>query len=310
MISKNTRTVSIIIPTYNRAHLLRRAIQSALVQTYRHFELIVVDDASTDNTEEIIKKLNDPRIRYIRHKTNKGGSAARNTGIKNAQGEFIAFQDSDDEWLLEKLEKQMRVFQSCSDNMGVVYCGFLRWDGRSAVYVPSPKIKVRDGDISSQILCKNFVGTPTLLIRRECFEKIGLFDEQLPRFQDWELVIRLAGKYHFYLIDEPLVMAYVTLEGITNNGAAGTRAREIILERHYKTLSKTPQALADHLYNLGHLKCLNETMAYGRSYFVKSVRVSPGYIKAWTALVLSLFGSKAYKTARRIRQLLWRITKK
>ena len=106
-------TVSIIIPTYNRAHLIGRAIQSVLNQTYQNFEIIVVDDGSTDNTEEMIKEFqkHDKRIKYIRHEKNRGGAAARNTGIKVARGEYIAFQDSDDEWLPEKLEKQMDVFQ-------------------------------------------------------------------------------------------------------------------------------------------------------------------------------------------------------
>lgn len=108
MIEKSEKipTVSVVIPTYNRAHLVGRAIQSVLNQTYQDFEIIVVDDGSTDNTEEVVKSFNDPRIRYIRHDQNRGGSAARNTGIKMARGEYIAFQDSDDEWLPEKLESR------------------------------------------------------------------------------------------------------------------------------------------------------------------------------------------------------------
>jgi len=99
-------TVSVIIPTYNRAHLVGRAIRSVLNQTYQDFEIIVVDDCSTDNTEEIVKGFNDHRIRYMRHDRNRGGSAARNTGIKASQGKYIAFLDSDDEWLLKKAESR------------------------------------------------------------------------------------------------------------------------------------------------------------------------------------------------------------
>jgi len=123
--------VSVIIPTYIRAHVLAKAIQSLLNQTYQDFEIIVVDDGSIDNTEEVVKSFNDPRIRYIRHKENCGGSAARNTGIRAAYGECIAFQDSDDEWLPEKLEKQMQVFENAPAEVGVVYTGFRRIQGRS-----------------------------------------------------------------------------------------------------------------------------------------------------------------------------------
>ncbi len=112
-------TVSVIIPTYNRANLVSRAIKSVLNQTYQDFEIIVVDDCSEDNTEEIVKSFNDSRIRYIKHKKNKGGSAARNTGIKRARGKYIAFLDDDDEWLPSKLEKQIMLFEKLSKHYGV-----------------------------------------------------------------------------------------------------------------------------------------------------------------------------------------------
>lgn len=122
--TEKRRTVSVIIPTYNRAHLLGRAIQSVLAQTYEDFEIIVVDDASTDVTEQVVKSFADDRINYIRHQKNKGGSSARNTGIKAAKGEFIAFLDSDDEWVPKKLEKEINRLQTLSNEVGVFYGGF------------------------------------------------------------------------------------------------------------------------------------------------------------------------------------------
>lgn len=133
-------TVSVILPTYNRAHLVGRAIQSVLDQMYQDFEIIVVDDGSGDNTEEIINGFTDTRIRYVKHQKNKGGSAARNTGIKLAKGKYIAFQDSDDEWLPDKLEKQMKAFKKASDEVGVVYTGFHRIKDGITYYVPSDDI--------------------------------------------------------------------------------------------------------------------------------------------------------------------------
>jgi len=132
-------TVSVIISTYNRAYLIDRFIQSVLNQTYQDFELIVVDDGSTDNTEDIIRQFQekDKRIKYIKHDKNKGGSAERNTGIKNSVGKYIAFQDSDDEWFPEKLEKQMEVFKNTSSKVGVVYTGFWRIKDNKKTYIPT-----------------------------------------------------------------------------------------------------------------------------------------------------------------------------
>lgn len=302
--------VSVILPTYNRAHLLERAIKSVLVQTYQDLELIIVDDASTDNTTDVVKKLNDPRIQYIRHETNKGGSAARNTGIKAARGQFIAFQDSDDEWLWGKLGKQVEIFDSCDNKVGVVYTGFLRWECQSAVYIPQPQIKIREGDISSQILLGNFVSTQTLLVRREHLEKAGFFDEQLPRLQDWELVIRLAKVCHFRLIDEPLVIVYSTPGNITSNKIAGLRALEIILEKHYSMLTNHPKALAIFLYAVGHQKCIHENVKDGRAYFIKSVKVNHRNIKVYIAWLFSLWGKRIYTAFTTLRQFLREIGKK
>src|SRR4030043_1337098 len=110
MMNKAAPTVSVIIPTYNRAHLVGRSIRSVLNQTYQDLEVIVVDDGSKDNTAEIVRGITDPRIVFLKHEKNRGVSAARNTGLKAARGKYIAFQDSDDEWLPQKLEKQLELF--------------------------------------------------------------------------------------------------------------------------------------------------------------------------------------------------------
>ena len=169
--TEKTPKVSVIIPTYNRAHLVGRAIRSVLNQTYQDFEIIVVDDGSTDNTEEVVKSFNDPRIRYIRHEENKGAAAARNTGIKAAKGKFIAFQDSDDEWLPKKLEKQMEAFDNASPKVGVVYTGFWSIEGNVKRYSLNKEIVHKEGDIHSQILQGNFIGTPAAVVKKACFKK-------------------------------------------------------------------------------------------------------------------------------------------
>ncbi|MEN8169039.1 MAG: glycosyltransferase [Pseudomonadota bacterium] len=291
--------VSVIIPTYNRAHLLERAVMSVLNQTYQDLELLVVDDASTDDTMGVISKINDSRIRYIRHAVNKGGSAARNTGIKESRGRFIAFQDSDDEWLWDKLKKQIEVFDACDDKVGVVYTGYLLWEGQSAVYIPQSQVKVKDGDVLSQILVENIVGTPTLLVRKKCLERAGHFDEGLPRFQDWELVIRLAKVCQFRLIDHPMVIAYSTPGNVSSNKTAGLSALETLLKKHSSLFCDYPKEQAKLLKEVGHLKCMYENTTDGREYFIKSVKVNPWNIKIYFSWLLSLFGKNLYVANKR-----------
>jgi glycosyltransferase involved in cell wall biosynthesis len=288
--------VSIVIPTYNRAPLLGRAIGSVLAQSYTDFELIVVDDASTDNTVAVVKGLNDSRIRYLCHKTNLGGSAARNTGIMASRGEYVAFQDSDDEWLPDKLEKQVELLNACGEEVGVTYSAFQRLTGETAVTFPPAEITLREGDISRQVLQRSFISTQTLLIRKSCLESLCEgFDERLPRFQDWEMVIRLALVTHFRFIDEPLVVVYDTPGNLTSNKQVSISARQIILDKHFDSLKESPAILAGHYCDLGHLNSLYCSAAAGRSWFGRAIGLQPLSVKAWVGWSLSLLGMKAYR---------------
>lgn len=289
--------VSVIIPTYNRAHLIGRAIQSVLNQTYREFEIIVVDDGSTDNTEEVVKSFNDERLRYTRHEQNKGAAAARNTGIKIAGGDYIAFQDSDDEWLPGKLEKQIKVFENASSKVGVVYTGILRIQGDKRVYSPGPKITQKEGDIHNALLAGSFIGTQLALVKRECFDKVGIFDECLPAYIDWELWIRISKYYYFRCVDEPLVISYYQPESISANLIANARARQLVLEKHFEDFKKDRKVLAKQLYYIGDLLCLSGEMGEGRSYLVNAVKAYPLNIKLFLLILASFFGEATYNRA-------------
>ena len=202
-------TFSVIIPTYNRAHLVGRAIQSVLNQTYQDFEIIIVDDGSIDNTEDVIKgfQKKDGKIKYIRHEENRGGSAARNTGIKAARGEYIAFQDSDDEWLPEKLEKQVKEMKNLSpDIWGGIYCGFYFVENKKYRTVKA----LKKGIFKKEILNRevDIGATSTILLTRNAISKNGLFDESFERHQDLEYLIRFFRYYKLYSIEEPLVKIY------------------------------------------------------------------------------------------------------
>lgn len=177
--------VSVVIPSFNRAELLKRAVASAMNQTHRNLEIIVVDDASHDNTKTIIENIDDTRIRYIQHGTNRGGSAARNTGIRLATGDYIAFLDDDDEWAPEKTERQLIILEHydavlcTSDETG---SSSSKLDSKTTVDLDD----LRRGRFTA--------GGTGVLMARATMLKETLFDESLPKYQDWDLFIRLAHK--------------------------------------------------------------------------------------------------------------------
>ncbi|BAU48069.1 glycosyl transferase [Sulfurifustis variabilis] len=188
--------VSVVIPTFNRAGLLPRVIRSVQAQTHPRLEIIVVDDGSTDNTQEIVDAIGDRRVRYVRHETNKGPSAARNTGIRAALGGFIAFLDSDVEWEPETVARQMGVL----DRHDAVLCtmpGAVTNRYRHKQTVPLEDLR-RGRFIAA--------GTSALMGRADALRDI-LFDEALWFAEDWDIVIRLAQKYSVGYLNQPLVRA-------------------------------------------------------------------------------------------------------
>jgi len=289
--------VNVVIPTYNRAHLIRKAVQSVLDQSYQDFEIIIVDDASTDNTEEAVRSLKDERIRYIRHEKNKGAGAARNTGIRAANGEYIAFQDSDDEWLPEKLEKQMKVFENAPPEVGVVYTGFWRIEKNKKNYIPSSWIIQKNGNIHKELLKGNFIGTPATLIKRECFKKVGLFEEYIPAREDWELWIRISKYYEFKYIPEPLMISYYTSGSVNEKSIiASINILEFIINKHYKNFAKHKKILSKHYFNIGFNLCSIGYLSKGKKYLIKAIKIYPLDIKYSLMLIISVFGQKALST--------------
>jgi len=299
---------SVIIPTYNRAHLLGRAIQSVLDQTCQDLEIIVVDDGSKDNTEEVVNKFHDERIRYIRHEVNKGEGGARNTGIKTAKGEYIAFQDSDDEWLPEKLEKQMRVFETAPPEVGVVYSDMQRVNEHGKMrYWHSPTVTygslINPRTFEYQVMN---IGISSAMIKKECFDKVGLFDEKFPGFADLEIFIRLSKLYHFHHIKEPLVKYYVT-EGISSNANVLFTVRKLLLEKYVEDIKENREFLANQYFSMGVALCSCGELRQGRSYLVKAVMAYPLNIRSLLLAFISLFGqgacNKTTKSYRKIRGL-------
>ncbi len=201
MTDRNKR-VSVIIPSYNREWIIREAIDSVLNQKYRNFELIVVDDGSTDNTVKILSSYRD-KITVIRQE-NKGVSAARNRGIKKASGHLIAFLDSDDLWLPYKLEKQVEFFNS---NPDALICQTEEiWMKNQVRVNPKRRHKKLSGMIFKPSLSLCLVSPSAVMIDKKLFDIVGLFDENLPACEDYDFWLRISCKYPVYLIDTPLII--------------------------------------------------------------------------------------------------------
>ncbi len=200
----DTPLVSVIIPTYNRRNLIEGTIESVLSQTYNNFELIIVDDGSTDGTKSVVEKIDDRRITYRAHKKNRGANAARNTGLKSANGEYIAFIDSDVVWLPEKIEKQVKTIQNTNNSVGAIYCDSYGQFENYLKEVPLPEIS---GNIYKDLLgSKIFIPTSQLLFKSECFDKCGNWDIELPCFNEYDLCLRIAQEYNFSYLSRPLVI--------------------------------------------------------------------------------------------------------
>lgn len=197
--------ISIIIPAYNSAGTIHATIESVLNQTFTNFELIIVDDGSTDDTAQIVRRFQDERLVYI-YQPNSERSAARNNGIAHAKGHYIAFLDSDDLWLPTKLEKQIMLMEGNPD-LGLVYCDMILFDSYTARDVSrhsqlaTPhrgRVPLRD------ILVQNFISSPTPLVRRQVFEQVGGFDTTLVPCEDWDMWIRVVARFTIDYIPEPL----------------------------------------------------------------------------------------------------------
>lgn len=207
--------VSVIIPTYKRPAMLGRAIDSVLSQTYQNIEIIIVDDNDENSecrkdTERFMKKYKEnDNIIYIKNRNNKGGGLARNTGIKNANGEYISFLDDDDEYLKKKIEMQInKIKTTLLDQLGFVYCGLIYYDKRGNIFKEKNE-QIRGGiDVLKKHFMRSLTSTPALLVKRDALEKINGFDN-VSKGQDFRLIAKLLySGYNCDFVEQNLVNVY------------------------------------------------------------------------------------------------------
>lgn len=246
--------VSVIIPTYNAMPYLPETVDSVLQQTFTDFELIIIDDGSSDQTVQWLSELADPRVRLICQE-NQGVTVARNLGIAEAKGEYIAFLDHDDLWNLTKLEKQV----SCLDNnpsVGLVHTWMVLVDehGKSTGRV---MISNAEGDVWKQLLEQNSIASSSVMVRRCCFETVGVFSPARDFYtvEDWEFWIRIAASYPFAMIKEPLL----SWRQHANNGSKNWRLMEqayrLVIEKAFEAAPPELLYLKNRSYGHANL-CL------------------------------------------------------
>lgn len=223
--------VSVVLPTHNRANLLSRTIDSVLSQTFADLECLVIDDASLDATERLVKRLmeGDSRLRYCRHEIGKYASGARNTGLAMARGRYIAYHDDDDEWLPLKLEKQVALLDKLPVEYGCVYC-WADFVDEAGQVTRSHRPSLR-GDVYAETLIDNAIGcTPSLMIRREMVEKVGLWNERLRTEEDNEYIIRLCSVCKVDFVPEVLVRVHDAHDGERTSSPLGRDGINLSLE--------------------------------------------------------------------------------
>ncbi|MDR4508537.1 MAG: glycosyltransferase [Candidatus Brocadiaceae bacterium] len=257
-------TISVVIPAYNSAEFLPYSIRSVLSQTFKPYEIIVVDDCSTDNTRKVLEPFMQ-RIHYINSGKNRGSSFARNTGIQASKGKYIAFLDADDIWLPQKLQTNLKCFEA-DPELAMVYSRHLNIDKEGKVTGESPKQALPSGTIFSELFSEqNFILTSTVMVRREVFDTTGLFDEQLFNCQDWDLFLRVA--YHFKCkgINTSLVQYRQTPQSLSKNRDSVLQSQKLVIDQIYEAFKGKKNGITEKCYR----KRLASHYAKSGRYYVK-----------------------------------------
>jgi len=265
--------LSVVIPTHNRPERLRRAVQSVLSQDFEHtYEIIIVDDGVEKRARTVVEEFDSKIIRYVAHESNRGGGAARNTGITHARGIYVAFLDDDDEWLVGKLQKQYEILEQ-DHIIGFVVCP-IRLVYEDSGRISEQRFEKLGVQHCYEALLDHRVRTLTssLMIRKDVLDAIGGFDEQFPSSQEWDMMIRISKTYTGYFMSDVCVeMNFLRGEHIGGNLERRIQGRAMLVRKYYKELKKRPRVLARHYFQLGLFCRDNKDFFSSRMYFFKAV---------------------------------------
>ncbi|NLB90877.1 MAG: glycosyltransferase [Clostridiales bacterium] len=281
--TQNNPEISVVLPTYNRGYILAQAIESICAQTYTNWELIVVDDGSSDDTSQVVEGIRDSRIRYIKTE-NQGANKARNQGVQLAKGNFIAFQDSDDLWLEHKLETQLNLLKEQQADM--VFSPILIQEKNKEIKT-FPQGEEKGMICYERLLTQSLGSTQTFFGRKDCFITCP-FDETMPRMQDWEVLLRIARQYQVYYDDQPLALVRLQKDSISQKNDTGLLAYEKIYQKHRETIEGNQTVKEAHVLLKGHLLFqAGENPALNYKEQLKKLRGKKVKAKVWVKYVLA-----------------------
>ncbi|MES2489432.1 MAG: glycosyltransferase [Pseudomonadota bacterium] len=284
-------TVSVIIPTFNRAYILERAIASVLGQSYTDLELIVVDDGSSDGTAELIQNFSDSRLRYLQQPRNLGVSAARNRGIAEARGEWLAFLDSDDLWLPQKLEKQFAALKGV--DCVASYCCLLRIDDKIETRIPAKVDGINSGVRPwPSLLMDGLWFSQTWLVPKRVVLAAGPFDERMSIWEDWDLFLRIAMQGPVHHLPEVLVHSIVSPDSLVGAHQNRQGSLRILQEKHAALFAQDATVAAHHIYTRARFELLYGDWMQGWRALARVIVLQPTRKRGWGLLAASLTGRK------------------
>ncbi len=305
-------SVSVIIPTYNRADYIVETLETVLAQTHAPCEIIIVDNGSTDDTLDRLEPYADV-VRIIQEAQNgMGGAYARNTGIKNAQGDCIAILDSDDLWHPSKLELQMARLKN-DQNLAWVYSDSVEFehDKSNVLYVQSKRFKLHEGMILKPLFMKNFIVSATPVIRREVFEQVGVY-HPLPKATDWDMMLRIAARYPIALV--PQILAYKRRHAAnvttSTGGQKGLNSSLEVVQRivaqNDELKAVEPQALAQIYRANGLLLAKSSLSKEARAAFREVLKRQPSDLATYGYWLSTFMPKSLQKAAVGLRNRAWR----
>ncbi len=301
----NNPLVSVIIPTYKRSDYLIRAIESVINQTYSPIEIIVVDDNDGDNEfrkdtkKNVGKYIASNNIIYVEHEFNKGISAARNTGLESAKGEYIAFLDDDDEFLPEKIALQVACFQSSNSSVGLVYGSFIRFETDSNT---ERIIKPKHAGNLQNILGLNHIGSPSMVMcTKKAIDKVNGFDVTFRSREDIDFYYRLAKHYNFSYVQD-VIMKYYIHPNIQLSKIHTDKIAYMIqfIEKYGLELENPVSRWSEIQERLGELHAVNGNRKMALGAFAKAYKVKPKRFSILVKAGFALLGSKMYRKIRKV----------
>jgi glycosyltransferase involved in cell wall biosynthesis len=284
----STPLVSVVLPTMDRPQLLRRAIRSILNQTYSNFEAFVVDSSASSNAA-LVDSFADPRLSYVRSPP-RGVNAARNIGIRLSKGRYIALLDDDDEWLPEKLKRQVAFLKGTGAVVAGAFASYMKVNPAKRT---AKLVRIWE---QGSLIGPHSVGPASVtLVKREVFDNIGLFDEEMPGADDWEMWLKVSEKYRWASVPAVLMNYYITPGGLSSSAYRQIRGHQLMLEKH-PYLLESRRFMAHYYSIVGQALCRRGYMGKGRRYLLHSHMANRG-LYPLVLFLMGTLGSGAYNFA-------------